>query len=332
MMTVPHPVGMKVCTPFAVCILMAVLSACTDRTSPGNPSGGRDTSPAGQASVYDDSAQFLLKSGRINEALGYVNKALTLEPANPEFFVTLSDIYLGMNNPEKAKDALNKASDLAPLDAVPNFKKGYLHLVLKDYTLAREYFKKAIGLQPVYPQSYFHLGITYLETGDTARAIQDLQTAAQQDEAYLDALILLGSLFEQRDPGVAAAYYRNAIRIDSANIQLRYNLGMLLQQTGNDSLAMDQYLRILAIDSSYFPASYNLGYLCLVNRGDYARAIRYFDHSLRMNPSYVDALYNRGLCFEILGDKERARSDYREALRILPNFERAVEGMNRLDE
>jgi tetratricopeptide (TPR) repeat protein len=331
MLNFSHPEGMKTC-PCLFLFLLIVLSGCSNRPTTGDGYDEKGTAPSLNAEACNDSARILLESRRINEALSYINKALALDPANPDYFVTLSDIYLGMNNPVKAKDALNKASDLAPLDPVPSYKTGYLYLVLKDYPLAREYFRKAIGLQPVYPQSYFHLGISYLETGDTARAVESLQTAAQQDEGYLDAFVLLGSLFEPKDPGIAAAYYRNAIRIDSANVQLRYNLGMLLQETGNDSLAEDQYLRIMAIDSSFFPASYNLGYLHLVNREDYTGAIRYFDHTLRLNPSYVDALYNRGLCYEILGEKEKARSDYREALRILPNFERAVDGMNRLDQ
>lgn len=326
-----HIPGMKACV-YILFFLLTILSACRNRPASGDVSEKGNPVSFLNAEVCNDSALILLESHRINEALSFINKALTMDPDNPVYFVTLSDIYLGMNNPVKAKDALDKASDLAPLDPVSNFKKGYLYLVLKDYTLAREYFMKAIGLQPVYPQSYFHLGISYLETGDTARAIQSLQTAAQQDERFLDAFVILGSLFEPKDPGIASAYYQNAIRIDSANVQLRYNLGMLLQETGNDSLAEDQYLRILSIDSSYFPASYNLGYIHLVNHEDYAAAIRYFDLTLRLNPSYVDAIYNRGLCYEILGEKDKARSDYREALRILPNFARAVEGMNRLDK
>lgn len=331
MLSVFHFPGMKACA-FPLLFLLIVMSACRNSRAPSDVPGQQDHASSPDAVSFSDSALIMLEARRINEALSFVNKALTIDPANPAYFVILSDIYLGMNNPVKAKEALNKASDLAPLDPVPAFKTGYLHLVLKQHALAREYFKRAIGLQPDYPQSYFHLGISYLETGDTAQAIQSLQTAAQQDEGYLDAFVILGTLFESRDPAIAAAYYRNALRIDSANVQLLYNLGMLLQQTGNNSLAEEQYLKIMAVDSSYFPASYNLGYLHLVSREDYTGAIRYFDHTLRLNPSYVDALYNRGLCYEILGEKEKARSDYREALRILPNFERAVDGMNRLDE
>ena len=320
--------------PFRLLLLLPfiLLSGCKNGTTSGDIPGEKHVSAARKAEIYGDSARILLQENRINEALGYVNKALALDPVNPDFFVTLSDIYLGMNNPAKAKDALNKASGLAPLDPLPCFKKGYLYLLLKDHSLAREYFKKAISLQPFYPESYFHLGISFLETGDTSLAIQSLQTAAQQDENYGDALIILGSLFARRDPEIAAAYYRNAVRLDTHDVQLRYNLGMLYQEAGKDSLAEDQYLRILSIDSSYFLASYNLGYIHLVKKEDYSGALRFFDHTLRMNPSYVDALYNRGLCFEILGDREKARSSYREALGLLPNFDRAVEGMNRLDE
>ncbi|MBP6978534.1 MAG: tetratricopeptide repeat protein [Bacteroidales bacterium] len=311
---------------------VVMLSACKNRKVTDDILSDQTASGTLTAEVYNDSARLLLTSNRINEALSAINKALTLDADNPELFVTLSDIYLGMNNPAKAKEALNKATDLDPLDPVPWFKQGYLHLVLQDHSLAREYLKKAAALRPVYPEASFHLGLSYLETGDTNQAVEAFQTAVLQDQQYRDAFIMLGSIMSERNPEVAAGYYQNAIRIDSTDTQVQYNLGMLYQESGDDARATDMYQRILAIDSSYFPASYNLGYIYLVKQENYREAIRFFDHTLRMNPSYVDAMYNRGLCYEILNEKARAQRDYQEALRLSPNYPRAVEGMNRLDD
>ncbi len=319
------------CYQLILLLPLVMLSACQNKTATdGVPD--EKAAPGNQtAEFYNDSARLLLSENRINEALASISKALTLDPDNPLLFVTLSDIYLGMNNPSKAKDALNRATDLDPLNPVPCFKQGYLHLVLKDHALAREYFKKAAHLQPVYPEAYFHLGLSYLETGDTDLAVGAFQTATQQDQEYRDAYIMLGSLLAPTDPEIAAGYYQNALRIDSSDLQVLYNLGMLLQGSGNEMRAEELYRRILALDSSYFPAAYNLGYISLVKHESYHEAIRFFDLALRMNPSYVDAFYNRGLCYEILGDKAKAMSDYQEALHLSPNYPRAVEGMNRLD-
>lgn len=283
------------------------------------------------ASLFNRRAVLFLSQKQINQALSDINLAMGLDPQNPEYFMTLSDIYLEMGSVEKARDALNKASDLAPMDPVPWFKTGYIHLIVRDYTAAREYFRKALELDYVYPEASFHLGLSFLETGDTMRAIQYIQTAAQQDQQYVEAYVLLASLYAPILPEVAAGYYRGALRIDTGNTQLRYNLGMLLQEMGNNTEAEQQYRHILRIDSSFFLASYNLGYIYLIARENYGEAVRFFDLSLRMNPTYVDALYNRGLCYEILGQYDRARNDYQQALHVMPNYPRAVEGMNRLD-
>jgi tetratricopeptide (TPR) repeat protein len=176
------------------------------------------------------------------------------------------------------------------------------------------------------------LGISYLETGDTAEAIRNFQRAAQQDQGFTAAFIELGSLLQQNDPGLAASYLENAIAADSSNLQVMYNLGLLYQQLLDTAKAEAIYKSILASDSSFFLASYNLGYLYLMYGDDLQQAITFFDHTLRMNPGYVDALYNRGLCFEILGNYGKARLDYTEALRRMPDYSRAIEGMNRLDE
>ena len=51
-----------------------------------------------------------------------------------------------------------------------------------------------------------------------------------------------------------------------------------------------------------------------------------------MDYAFVDAYYNRGLSFEMKGDKTNAILDYQTCLKLSNNYELAIEGMNRLDK
>jgi len=61
----------------------------------------------------------------------------------------------------------------------------------------------------------------------------------------------------------------------------------------------------------------------LLKNGSYRRAVRLFSKSLRLFPTDVWALNNRGLAYMKTGKPEKARRDFEDALRIEPGFEQA---------
>jgi len=85
----------------------------------------------------------------------------------------------------------------------------------------------------------------------------------------------------------------------------------------------------LELDAHCPAALYNYGNDLLKN-GSYHRAVRLFSKSLRLYPTDVWALNNRGLAYVKLGKPEKARRDFDEALTIDTRFEQArrnLEGM-----
>lgn len=83
-------------------------------------------------------------------------------------------------------------------------------------------------------------------------------------------------------------------------------------ETGDYSSAqelMETAAKMEGADDEFF---HNLG-LIYMAREDYLAAISAFDRSV---PSIPDGLVNRGYCWELVGDIERARSDYLSALQV----------------
>ncbi|MCU0370834.1 MAG: tetratricopeptide repeat protein, partial [Bacteroidales bacterium] len=206
-----------------------------------------------------------------------------------------------------------------------------VYLILKDYARAFEYTKKALDLDRINPVAHFIRGYAYMELGDTSLAIKNFQAAADQDQNYYAAFVELGSLYLAMKSPLAVQYFQSAIRVDPARGEAYYLLGMTFQEQENIPKAVENYEKLLVVSPDMKEGHYNLGYINLVYINDFETGARYFSRAIALDPQYTDAYFNRGYCYELLGDYPNARKDYLKALEIVPNYDRSIIGLNRLD-
>jgi len=261
-----------------------------------------------------------------------VNDALELDPQNLDYMLTLSDVYLQMGNGDQVVSVLHKAIDLYPGDPKPYLQMGELYIVLENYRLAFDYLNKAVELDNADPEPFFMKGLALLETGDTLQAIENFQSSVEKDQNYIKAYVQLGNIMLLLNNRLAVNYYENAYALDPTSADIMYMLGFSRQQFGLYDDAVAIYNELLVLDSSHFLAEYNLGYVDLMFMDDYLSAIEHFSRAIDLYPDYFDAYYNRGLCYEILGELDSARENYEKALKIEVNYPKAIEGLNRLDK
>ena len=57
-----------------------------------------------------------------------------------------------------------------------------------------------------------------------------------------------------------------------------------------------------------------------------------YKKTIEINPEYIDAVYNRGFAYELLKDIKNSQMDYNRALELSPNYELAIEGLNRIED
>ena len=60
-------------------------------------------------------------------------------------------------------------------------------------------------------------------------------------------------------------------------------------------------------------------------------AFFYFNYAFQMNPQYVQAIHNIGLCYEIRGQIKAAKLKYNEAIDLDNNFKPSLDALNALD-
>lgn len=94
--------------------------------------------------------------------------------------------------------------------------------------------------------------------------------------------------------------------------------------------ALWAYDELLRHHPSSAVAFYNKGYIYLGLLSEPEQAVNAFTEAVRLNPEYYQAYNNRGVALEGLGKTDQADLDYRKALELSPNFQPAIEGLNRL--
>ncbi|MBK9290326.1 MAG: tetratricopeptide repeat protein [Bacteroidetes bacterium] len=325
-------------------LVIFMLSPACRRTTPTE-----DSKPAGQptdplealtirikadstnAALYNERAKVHLSLGQIDKALVDLNKALELKPDEAAYFMTLAEVYLSMQKPENVNAALLKAVDLAPTDPLPLVKLAELNLMLEQYNTALAYTDRSLELSRFNPEAYYVRGSVFLARSDTASALRNILLALDQKQDFYEALIKLGIIYtEQRNP-LAEQYLLRALKLFPNSLQARYQLALYLQDNERPDEALKHYDTLLVQVPNHPLVLYNKGYVNLVYLNDFATAIDFFDQALLNDPNYIDALYNKGRALEEMGRYLNARDVYNEVLRRKPNYELAVQGLNRLD-
>ena len=103
-----------------------------------------------------------------------------------------------------------------------------------------------------------------------------------------------------------------------------------MQDLGRTEDAIGQYTAILDKRKDCDHCYYNLGAIYLEIKKDPKKALENFTKAIEINPNYVEAYFARGYTYSKLKDKESAKADYDMCLKIQPNYDAAVEGLNEL--
>ncbi len=281
--------------------------------------------------LYFKRAKGYMTEQSFDKALTDIRKAISLDGRNPGYYITLSDIYLLTGQPDQCGEALGKAYALDPLNNEVLVKLAKLALIMKDYPKSAEYVRQALEVKKVNPEAYFTRGIAALEQGDTAHAVADLLVTVDQDQRYFEAYAQLGDLYAVRNDPMTPAYYNNVLGVRPSSKEILYKLGMYYQENGQFEKAIGSYQRIMQLDTLFRNAPYNIGYIYLVYLNEYPKAVEYFTKATEADPAYFEAWYNRGYAYELSGNSAAAADDYRKALKIQVNYQKAVDALNRVE-
>ncbi len=283
-----------------------------------------------QAELYYQRALLYQKMKRMEDAQNDLLQAIRIDSTRADYFLVLADIYFSARRIYYARNALKKALEVDPDNLKAHGKLAEVFFILKKYNESMSHTTAMLQLSPDYPLAYFIRGMIYKETGDTPRALSAFQSAVESDPDYYQAHMQLGVLFQLKNNPVCLEYFNHALRIRPESEEALYGRAMYLQENNELDKAIQDYTQILKINARHKHAHFNLGYIHYTYLQEYTQAIRHYSDAIACDPSYAEAYFNRGLCYEVTGNLSLARADYEKALQLRPGYHLPREALQRI--
>lgn len=283
------------------------------------------------ANLYAKRASLYYDKNGYDEAIVDMQKAITLDSMNADFYHLLADIYLDYFKSHLAIKTLERAIELFPERIPTLLKLSEFQLITKLHPESMKTIDKILKIDPQNAEAFFMFGMNFKESGDTARAINSFQSAVEIDPDLIDAWISLGKLQASQGNKIAAQYFDNALRIAPENPTAIHAKADYLRDQNDLTGAIEMYKKIATVDPQYETSYYNAG-LLYMELDSFAQAYQQFDLTLKTSPLHIRAYFYRGLAAELTGDFAQAKADYQQALKLAPGYERAEQALLRLVE
>ena len=266
-----------------------------------------------QANYY--LGRIALESGEIDTGVELLEKAVKLDDANSEYHLRLGIAYS------------------MKIQKVSFFEKGQLAPRLKSE------FEKAVETDPENLQARMGLAQYYLNAppiagGSTEKAMEQIDAIKQLDPKQ-------GHFFMEqihmatKEYGKAEGELQSAMKLDAADPDIHYQLGMLHQTAEDFPAAFESLENAIKSDADYMGAYYQIARTAIFAGDNLERGIDCLQLYLTKDvqpgqPSWAHAHWRLGMLHEKAGDIEMAKKEYQAALDLDSSIKDAKEALDRL--
>ena len=121
------------------------------------------------------------QEGDLLEAERLLQRAINLEPQNPDLYFELGNLHIERDRLESARLELGQAVMIAPSHLAAHFNLGLVNRGLGRMSEARDEFRRVLELDPRNTRARLQIGYTYQAEGFTEDARQAFETAGEMD-------------------------------------------------------------------------------------------------------------------------------------------------------
>ena len=165
------------------------------------------------------------------------------------------------------------------------------------YSEAAEFFELAGRIQPDSAGAFVNRAFALLNAGQSADAIEPLETAIEKGDTQPETFIFLAELHVgQNQPERAIEVLQQAVEVHPGNSDIQAQLLNAYVQSGEIDQAMTEYVRAVEQDPQNKLYRYNLGSL-LLEAERYDEAIEHLSQAVAIDPAYANAQYNLGAAY-----------------------------------
>ncbi len=253
--------------------------------------------------------------GRTEEGIVFVERAIALNET-AAYRASLGRLLMAEGHTEAGFEALDRALELEPGQPEVLRALGAARIRAGDMAGAEAAYREGTAAAPQDAELLFGHAYTLAESGATQAAIEQYRLLLTVDPRHVQAHTNLAALLlAAGDADGAVRHFHEATELGPDSAYALYNLGRALDARGDFVLALDCYDRALAIQPDLAAAHNNAG-TALQRQGQQAEALERFDRALAINADYPVARFNRSVSLLSLGRFTEGWAEYEWRFRV----------------
>ena len=273
------------------------------------------------AAVHAQAGMIALQRQDLAVARRSFEKALSIDQNSNEALTGLVMLDIGMRQPADALKLVDERLARTPNAAGVHVLAARARLSNKDTAGAETSLKKAIELDPSLLQAYNLLGGLYLAQKKPDQAIAEFERVVVKQPKNIAAHTMIGMILQAQGKGAEAQKrYEQVVTIDSRAAVAANNLAWIYAEA---DVNLDQALSLAQAAKSELPdqpeVNDTLGFVYL-KKNLAALAVPPLRLSVEKDPKNPVYHYRLGVAYSKTGDKDGARKELQEALKLNSTF------------
>jgi tetratricopeptide (TPR) repeat protein len=265
------------------------------------------------------SGAIAVQDSRNAEALGYLERAVAVDPFNPAYLVGVGEVLHRLGRLNEAQTNLERALGLDRNFVAAHYNLARVCRDSRDVPRAVAALRETLRLLPDLAEGYEMLAGLLREQGDPAAALECLRAHVARRPDSAEAHNSLGNLLcELGRFDEAADVLRTAVGLRSDAAILHYNLANTLRAQGKRDEAAACYREAVRLAPGLVPALNNLGTL-LHEMGDLPAAGQTLAEAARQAPESAEVQHNFGVVLRNVGEFQPAKAAFERAVKLNPN-------------
>ncbi|MFN8145423.1 MAG: tetratricopeptide repeat protein [Bacteroidia bacterium] len=151
------------------------------------------------------------------------------------------------------------------------------------------------------------------------KSIESYERCLKVDPQNLEANLKLAEIYLYIKGYAKSISYANAaLKIDPKKVKAYFLKGFVHKESGDTAKALSSFETVVDLDPENYDAHIQLGNLYAAMRNKIA--LQYYSNALSLRPTSTEALYDRGLFLQNIGEFNKAIGDYKVLLKIDPKY------------
>ena len=255
-----------------------------------------------QAGFYVDLGEAYRAAGDLPRAVRALQEALSRSPESLPVLLKLGNTLIESRLWVRAEAILRRATVRSPSDPLAWGQLGWTLWQQDKAAEAKAAIQKGISLDPELPDLHNYLGSLLLGSRDRAGAEREFREAVRLMPGIAEWRANLAGVLAASGIIPEARYqFEQSLRFKPRDVGSRFEYARFLASLGEESLAESHVREVVAADPSR-AAAHELWGALMLNRRDFAGALRELQAAIRLEPGFARAQFELGVVLYSTGD------------------------------